>query len=304
MSGSDSRTPLERCFERIVEMLNLQRIIRWLNRKFRNPPQYELLPDDYDIAGILERGDFIPYFQPIDDIYSYSDGSNPHLELHQEQENERSTLEQLERLAQNRLRFGTVSGRLSDYGDLLDEMRCNGMVISKTKQNLMDRKYPHVCFECKCKNPIQYKHAFGEACKKYNILDRRAFEYIKPVHQIILWKSAKETYVFEKQFRKWWRSKYVKFMCCSCYRKATQPNKQPTTYITHGEYIIESEPPEMDEEHDYTMRSSPVSMSYDGEIFTGMVVRDGLELSYDDNGELDSITARDDLPQSEYHEEP
>jgi len=161
--------------------------------------------------------------------------ANPHIELHQEQENARQ-----------------------DYDDTIDAMAQAFNVIGfptyegkfKKKVPLMDRKYPHKCYECK--KDLEYRHAYKSACGVYDhpyLIIRKGTYLTSKDWQM---KMAREGYAFEKQFKKWWKSPIVKFMCCTCYRKVTQPNKQPTTYITHGEYIIESEPPEMDEHIDFS----------------------------------------------------
>ena len=65
--------------------------------------------------------------------------------------------------------------------------------------------------------------------------------------------ESKEVYTFEKQFRVWWKSPYVKFYCCSCYRKATQPATDKHIHFEYNGnvYLVESEPPEMDEEQQW-----------------------------------------------------
>lgn len=104
-------------------------------------------------------------------------------------------------------RFEQVCGEqgnaLEDMNDTIDAM------YSSIKQNLMDKKYPHTCFECK--NPIMYNHAYGQYYHKYN--------------QTFLmneYERAKNKYKLKKQFKKWWKDKRIQFLCCSCYAKATK----------------------------------------------------------------------------------
>jgi hypothetical protein len=98
---------------------------------------------------------------------------------------------------------------------------------TRGKLPLMDRKYPHVCFQCK--KELKYRHAYNQACDKYNIYRKEAFDIprlpnlsgMSPDKALI--KDVKKSHTFEKQFRKWWRSKYVQFLCCDCFRgKSTE----------------------------------------------------------------------------------
>ena len=66
-------------------------------------------------------------------------------------------------------------------------------------------------------------HIFHHYFPKYNI-----YPYYNRIENV--WNLGKnekviehtrQTYTFEKQFKKWWKSPYVKFLCCSCYQKAT-----------------------------------------------------------------------------------
>jgi len=105
---------------------------------------------------------------------------------------------------------------------------------SQPKKPLMDRKYPHICYECE--KPIQYKHAHDEAKIKHEKYTDRCSCKTAEEWRI---KRAKEMYDFEKQFRKMWKSKYFRFFCCNCFRTNEiqekyfkEAKKQPTKCIS------------------------------------------------------------------------
>ena len=69
--------------------------------------------------------------------------------------------------------------------------------IQWVKISKYDDKYPHKCYNCG--QSVYYLHAYSEFTKK---------EYKGPY-------KIRE---YEKEFKKIWKSQYVKFLCCDCFR--------------------------------------------------------------------------------------
>lgn len=195
-------------------------------------------------------------FQPFDNLYSEQELEQEldhNVYMAEEQQNpvlpsgnERPTPEQLEELAQSRLNSGVVFPRghgrvrspdyiitredVARWERVRERIRNTRPLVCTThppeikiKTPLMDRKYPHFCHNDKCKTRLQYRHAYDKARAEYEGFTDRCDCKTADEWRI---KRAKEIYDFKKQFRKWWRSKYVKFLCCTCYRNATQPTMQ------------------------------------------------------------------------------
>lgn len=80
--------------------------------------------------------------------------------------------------------------------------------------NKYDKKYPHICFECKQK--LQYKHALGK---------------------------AKDQGFTEEQHKKMWKSAVVEYYCCTCYDRKQGGNHNhtgPFSSLTMLEHIRRS----------------------------------------------------------------
>jgi hypothetical protein len=112
------------------------------------------------------------------------------------------------------------------------------------------------------------------------------FELYCPLHlKERMINVAKRYHQVKKQFKVWWKSKVVSFLCCDCYRKATRPKKERTwervnqATVSEGfvsasiEPWIEAPNPtrtreislddlerELMEDHDLTTRTSGVSI--------------------------------------------
>ena len=68
--------------------------------------------------------------------------------------------------------------------------------IQQVKRSKYDEKYPHKCYHCG--QSVFYLHAYSEFIKK---------EYL-----------GFDNKEYEKEFKKIWKSKYVNFLCCDCFR--------------------------------------------------------------------------------------
>lgn len=80
--------------------------------------------------------------------------------------------------------------------------------IINPPQHPMDRNYPHICFNPNCKKPLKWKeyvHSQGIFSNCPNLSIRGRKRYVVKIF---------ERY---KYYKKLWRSKLVKFLCCSCY---------------------------------------------------------------------------------------
>lgn len=235
------------------------RLVRWITRK-KQP----------DLFSEFMEGGFVPYNPPIaglhlghpidppSDIGFHVDNelfhpSNPPLEQLNAQQD---VIDTINFMREEFRALGYPIPTLQRGGIMTIEEnleRWNHAINIKRKQNLMDRKYPHACFnsnnkENPCKNRIQYQYAFGEACEKYNIWRSVIVQTFSKTTMISAFKEAQKSYAFEKQFRVWWKSPIVQFLCCNCYAKATN---SPKRYISNsGWYIMDSEPPEMEANYD------------------------------------------------------
>lgn len=84
----------------------------------------------------------------------------------------------------------------------------------KPREYAMDKEYPHTCFSCGKK--IYYMHALGNALPiMRGEKSRKEGRFVSP----------DEDKDFKKQFKKWWQSDIVKFVCCSCHKNPEKIEK-------------------------------------------------------------------------------
>lgn len=74
------------------------------------------------------------------------------------------------------------------------------------KQHPMDVHYPHQCHQCE--KPLKWSELLLRNARSNFMNDIDFHEYYK--------------YEAYKRLKQWWRSKFVEFLCCSCYTTATQ----------------------------------------------------------------------------------
>ena len=72
------------------------------------------------------------------------------------------------------------------------------------KPHPLDRRYPHVCFECK--KPLKFEELFRANIYLYNPKHIRRFDTIDfdmPLY---------------RRLKKLWRSQVIEFFCCNCFK--------------------------------------------------------------------------------------
>ena len=156
--------------------------------------------------------------------------SDPHFELHMEQEQESAAGDYLATF--ENMRDVLRENHDQWFAEMMQSPTPTYTHAINPKQHIMDRKYPHFCFECK--NPLQYKHAFNQALRsEIGIILRECIltSSLSKEGIIHIMKEIKEVNQFKIQFKKWWKSPFVKFFCCMCYRKKT--GKETTNDLDH-----------------------------------------------------------------------
>jgi len=94
---------------------------------------------------------------------------------------------------------------------------------SEVKKNVLDRKYPHCCFNQSCNRELRFQevlNAIGNNQIRFNFYSE-ILEYLQKHYSfnhmtLSKWSMIFAEYEFYKHIKKVWKSPHARLLCCNC----------------------------------------------------------------------------------------